>query len=97
MTAIVMASMMIAYHWPWRSTRYRPASSDGTTTATPRTDRRAGMLGYLASDGRPWLAPVWFVVDEGQLAINTGKNTARGRAITRDPRLVMCLDDPTPP
>lgn len=58
---------------------------------------RTGMLGYLASDGRPLVAPVWFVVDDGQLAFNTGKNTAKGRALARDPRVVMCVDDPTPP
>lgn len=39
-----------------------------------------GMLGYLASDGRPLVAPVWFVVEGGELAFNTGKNTAKGRA-----------------
>lgn len=58
---------------------------------------RTGMLGYLASDGRPLVAPVWFVVDDGQLAFNTGKNTAKGRALARDPRVVMCVDDPHPP
>lgn len=58
---------------------------------------RTGMLGYLASDGRPLVAPVWFVVDNGQLAFNTGKDTAKGRAIVRDPRVVMCVDDPHPP
>ena len=55
------------------------------------------MLGYLASDGRPLVAPVWFVVDSGELAFNTGKNTAKGRALARDPRVTMCVDDPRPP
>jgi PPOX class probable F420-dependent enzyme len=58
---------------------------------------KTGMLGYLASDGRPLVAPVWFVVDNGQVAFNTGKDTAKGRAIARDPRVVMCVDDPHPP
>lgn len=58
---------------------------------------RTGMLGYLASDGRPLVAPVWFVVDNGQLAFNTGKDTAKGRALMRDPRVVMTVDDPRPP
>ncbi|HEX9834333.1 MAG TPA: PPOX class F420-dependent oxidoreductase [Mycobacterium sp.] len=58
---------------------------------------RTGMLGYLASDGRPLVAPVWFVVDNGQLAFNTGKDTAKGRAIVRDPRVAMTVDDPRPP
>ena len=58
---------------------------------------RTGMLGYLASDGRPLVAPVWFVVDGGELAFNTGKNTAKGRALARDPRVVMTVDEPRPP
>ena len=58
---------------------------------------RTGLLGYLASDGRPLVAPVWFVVDGGELAFNTGKNTAKGRALARDPRVVLCVDDPRPP
>jgi nitroimidazol reductase NimA-like FMN-containing flavoprotein (pyridoxamine 5'-phosphate oxidase superfamily) len=39
---------------------------------------RTGMLGYLASDGRPLVAPVWFVVDGGELAFNTGKTPPKG-------------------
>jgi PPOX class probable F420-dependent enzyme len=58
---------------------------------------RTGLLGYLASDGRPLVAPVWFVVDDGELAFNTGKTTAKGRALARDPRVVMCVDEPRPP
>lgn len=58
---------------------------------------RTGMLGYLAADGRPLVAPVWFVVDDGQLAFNTGRATSKGRALARDPRVVMCVDDPHPP
>jgi PPOX class probable F420-dependent enzyme len=58
---------------------------------------RTGMLAYLASDGRPLVAPVWFIVDGGQLVFNTSRDTAKGRALTRDPLVVMCVDDPHPP
>ena len=62
---------------------------------------RTGMLGYLAADGRPLVAPVWFVVDVGQdgaeLAFNTGRDTSKGRALARDPRVVICVDNPHPP
>jgi hypothetical protein len=30
---------------------------------------RTGMLGYLATDGRPLVAPVWFIVDSGELVV----------------------------
>lgn len=62
--------------------------SDGT---------RTGKLGFTASDGRPLIAPIWFVVDNGTLAFNTGKGTAKGRALARDPRAVICVDDQRPP
>jgi PPOX class probable F420-dependent enzyme len=58
---------------------------------------RTGKLGYTASDGRPLVAPIWFVVDDGTLAFNTGKDTAKGRALARDPRAVICVDDQRPP
>ncbi|OBH57542.1 F420-dependent protein [Mycobacterium mantenii] len=62
---------------------------------------RTGMLGYVAADGRPLVAPVWFVVDFGpdgaQLAFNTGRDTSKGRALARDSRVVICVDDPHPP
>jgi PPOX class probable F420-dependent enzyme len=57
---------------------------------------RTGKLGYTASDGRPLVAPVWFVVDDGTLAFNTGKDTAKGRALARDSRAVICVDDERP-
>lgn len=59
---------------------------------------RTGKLGYLAADGRPLVAPIWFIVDEeGQLIFNTGKETAKGRALLRDPRVVLVVDDERPP
>ncbi len=61
------------------------------------TGTRTGMLGYVAADGRPLVAPVWFVVDDGQLAFNTGRDTSKGRALARDSRVVICVDDPHPP
>ncbi|ORV94290.1 F420-dependent protein [Mycobacterium interjectum] len=60
-------------------------------------DTRTGMLGYVAADGRPLVAPVWFVVDDGQLAFTTGRDTSKGRALARDSRVVICVDDPHPP
>ncbi len=63
--------------------------SEGTRTAK---------LAYVAADGRPLVAPVWFIVDGGQLVFfNTGKTTAKGHALSRDPRVAICVDDQDPP
>lgn len=58
---------------------------------------RTGKLGYLASDGRPLVAPVWFVVEGEQIVFNTGADTAKGRSIRRDPRVVLTVDLEEPP
>ena len=58
---------------------------------------RTGKLGYVAADGRPLVAPVWFVVEDGALVFNTGGATAKGRALRRDPRVVIVVDDQQPP
>lgn len=58
---------------------------------------RTGMLGFVASDGRPLVTPVWFVVDSGQLVFTTARHTPKGRALQRDPRVAICVDDPHPP
>ncbi|MBJ7463247.1 MAG: PPOX class F420-dependent oxidoreductase [Mycolicibacterium sp.] len=61
------------------------------------TGTRTGKLGYVAADGRPLIAPVWFLVEDGRLVFNTGANTAKGRALQRDPRVVLLVDDEHPP
>ena len=58
---------------------------------------RTGKLGFTAADGRPLVAPVWFVVEDGEIVFNTGRDTAKGRAVRRDPRLVLCVDLEEPP
>ncbi|MET0191043.1 MAG: PPOX class F420-dependent oxidoreductase [Pseudonocardia sediminis] len=74
-----------------------------TATLTPdvvdflRHGTRTGMLGWVAKDGRPLVAPVWFLVEDGEIVFNTGADTAKGRAIARDPRLVLTVDLPEPP
>jgi PPOX class probable F420-dependent enzyme len=62
---------------------------------------RTGKLGWTARDGRPLVAPIWFLLEgEGQdttLVFNTGAETAKGRALARDPRVVLCVDLEEPP
>jgi PPOX class probable F420-dependent enzyme len=58
---------------------------------------RTGKLGWVAADGRPLVAPVWFVVEGDDLLFNTGANTAKGMALARDPRVVLTVDLEEPP
>jgi PPOX class probable F420-dependent enzyme len=62
---------------------------------------RTAKVGYVAADGRPLVAPVWFVLDGAddapELVFTTSEGSAKARAIARDPRLVLCVDLQAPP
>lgn len=58
---------------------------------------RTGKLALVASDGRPIVNPVWFILDGDDLVFNTGKATAKGKALARDPRVALCVDLDEPP
>ena len=53
---------------------------------------RTGKVAFTAADGRPLIAPVWFVVEGGEILFTTGKTSAKGRALARDPRVAVCVD-----
>lgn len=58
---------------------------------------RTGKLASVRADGRPHLAPVWFVLDGYDLVFNTGKASVKGRNLARDGRVSMCVDSEVPP
>jgi len=61
---------------------------EGTRTATVATVR---------ADGRPHVAPVWFVLDGDDIIFNTGADSVKGKTLRRDPRVSLAVDDATPP
>jgi PPOX class probable F420-dependent enzyme len=62
---------------------------------------RTGKLAWGGASGQPHVAPIWFVVDADadvlEVVFNTGAETAKGRAIRRDPRVSLLVDDEQPP
>ncbi|MDD7966440.1 PPOX class F420-dependent oxidoreductase [Actinomycetospora lemnae] len=58
---------------------------------------RTGKVGWTARDGRPLVAPVWFLVEDDTIVFNTGAGSAKGTAFARDPRIVLCVDLEEPP
>lgn len=62
---------------------------------------RTGKVATVRADGAPHVAPVWFLVDTSggvdRIIFNTGANTLKGKALRRDPRFAMAVDDDTPP
>jgi PPOX class probable F420-dependent enzyme len=62
------------------------------------TPARTGKLATVRSDGRPHVAPVWYVVDDDDCVVfNTGAGTVKGRNLARDGRAAICVDDDRPP
>jgi PPOX class probable F420-dependent enzyme len=58
---------------------------------------RTGKLAVTRPDGRPHVTPIWFVLDGDDVILNTGANTVKGRAMRRDPRVSLAVDDQQPP
>ena len=67
---------------------------------------RTAKLATVRADGRPHIAPIWYVLDRstagpdsriGDIVFNTAGATVKGGNLTRDPRVALCIDDDTPP
>ena len=71
--------------------------SDPRVRAFLTEGTRTGKLSFTSASGQPLVAPVWFILDGGDLVFNTGKDTAKGKALARDPRTAMCVDLEQPP
>lgn len=58
---------------------------------------RTGKLATTRPDGRPHVAPIWFVLDGDDLVFNTGAETVKGRSLRRDARAALTVDLEEPP
>jgi PPOX class probable F420-dependent enzyme len=58
---------------------------------------RTAKLATTGRDGSPHVMPVWFLLDGEDIIFNTGKETAKGRHLRRDPRAALVVDDEAPP
>jgi PPOX class probable F420-dependent enzyme len=58
---------------------------------------RTGKLATVRTDGRPHVAPVWFVVEGEDLVFNTWHTTVKARNLRADPRASLVVDDQEPP
>ena len=59
--------------------------------------RRTGKVATVRADGRPHVAPIWFVLDGADLVFTTGAESVKGRSLRRDPRLALAVDLEAPP
>jgi PPOX class probable F420-dependent enzyme len=59
--------------------------------------RRTGKVATIRSDGRPHLAPIWFILDGDDIVFMTGAETVKGKTLQRDPRAALVVDLEEPP
>lgn len=74
------------------------AMQDADARAFLSAGTRTGKLAVVRRDGAPMVVPIWFVLDDdGAVVFNTGRDTVKGRALRRDPRVSICVDEEAPP
>lgn len=58
---------------------------------------RTGHVATVRADGRPHVAPVWFVLDGGDIVFTSWHESVKARTIARTGRAAMSVDNPHPP
>jgi PPOX class probable F420-dependent enzyme len=51
----------------------------------------------VSPSGAPLVAPIWIALDGDEIVFTTNEATAKGKALRRDPRVALCVDDERPP
>jgi PPOX class probable F420-dependent enzyme len=89
--------------------RYLLAAKPGmigamATPMTPEQTRdflsrgqRTGKVATVRADGRPHVAPIWFVLDGDDIVFMTNSDTVKGKSLRRDPRVSLVVDLEVPP
>ncbi len=77
---------------------YRPMTDAEALEFLAGEPARPGVLGTVRRDGRPHVAPVWYLVDDdGAIVFTTGAETVKGRTLRRTAWAAMTVDDDRPP
>ncbi len=57
---------------------------------------RTGKLATVREDGRPHVAPIWFVWNEGKIIFGTGDSSVKAKNMRHNPQVSDCVDDESP-
>ena len=76
---------------------YTDAPPGWWRTFVLQSPARTAKLAVVRADGAPHVAPVWIDLDGDEIVFMTSADTIKGKAILRDGRVCMCLDDERPP
>jgi PPOX class probable F420-dependent enzyme len=58
---------------------------------------RTGKLAYTNAAGRVLVAPIWYIVEDGDLIFNTGEDSVKGKFLVRERQATICVDLEQPP
>ena len=58
---------------------------------------RIAVLSYTKRDGSPAQAPIWYRYDDGRFAMLTSATSPKAKALARDPRACLTIQDDMPP
>src|SRR5688572_7454006 len=58
---------------------------------------RIGVLGYVRRNGTTNQVPIWYAYEDGCLKMTTTANSPKAKALARDPRASLMIQDETPP
>src|SRR5436190_5944853 len=62
---------------------------------------RTGKLAFTSASGQPLVTPIWFLIDTSgqtdQLVFTTHNSSVKSKALKREPRFAVCVDDQQPP
>jgi PPOX class probable F420-dependent enzyme len=58
---------------------------------------RPAVTAVTLADGRPHATPVWIDLDGDQIIFTTWHESRKAKALRRDPRISICVDDDQPP
>ena len=75
-----------------RPARVRPGDVEAFVGAP-----RIAVLAYVRADGRPGQAPIWYRVDGARFFMSTVTGSPKHRALRRDPRICLTIQDERPP
>lgn len=81
---------------PFTALGGQPAFAPGTIEPFVR-EPRVAVLAYVRADGRPGQAPIWYTYRDGAFFMSTTAGSPKHRALARDPRVCLTIQDERPP
>ena len=71
--------------------------TDDEARAFLSSGTRTGKLAWVARNGAPHVAPVWFVLDGDDIVFNTHSDSGKAKALAREGRASIVVDLEVPP